>query len=513
MSNIYGQYDNRNFVEINICDIDEDINSTLIHENIHLLLTQITRWGNLGYCLRKINVIDDSKQHLIKFIHNNTIKIQEATAVYFEIFYLLNNKGELEAKKKIDNLRRYNTEYYNYLKPLIPLVGEFLKNPLNAVEKANQVTTVIYHIAVNSLNTNICDVPTKHFENSKNVKKFVSNSELSAEILPFQRFKQLIRKCLDKIESLDKFDSGKILNEIIDFNEQIRFLSDSDYRTKEAYKLKDFILRLYKNSDDINEIQSYLNTVKLKEVNLQDSICYAIPNSFREYKSNLITSNTEMSAALMDSQKAGVIFVFGDIVDSFEMIKPYIKIINSDMDIIRKKYKGYYLTTIFDYSLKKQSFNLMSRDGLLYTLSKNSHPIVVSYKAFDYNKMEIAGLIPLNNEVFVYCDRSYPNTVEFINSISDKVIYSIIISYEEMRVLLLKIGVNLYFFLPILSVVEYKIRKDIKEDKLNIKILDWIIVSKNKDQIHIDEYGEKVVEFPEIKMNKIDRIINNLFQI
>lgn len=513
MPNIYGQYDNRNFVEVNIFDVDEDINSTLIHENIHLLLTQVTRWGNLGYCLRKINVIDDSKRHFVKFIHSNTIKVQEAIAVYFEIFYLLNNKGELEVKKKIDNLRQYNTEYYNYLKPLTPLIDEFLRNPENIVEKANQITTVIYHIAVNSLNTNICDISTDHFQNSKSVQKFVSNPQLSAEVLPFQRFKQLIKECFEKIKSSSQFDAGEILNEIIDFNEQIKFLNDSNYRSKDNDKVKDFILRLYKNSDNISEIQFYLNTIKLKEVDLEDVVYYAIPNSFKKYKSNLIASSTEMTRALVDAQKFGVIFILGDIVDSFEMIRPYVKISNRDMEKISKNYPDCYCVTIFDYFQKKQSFTIARSDGLLYILSENSHPIVVSYKTFDYNKMEITGLLPLNNDVFIYCDRSYPNAVEIINSISNKVIYSFFITYEEMRVLLLKIDINLYFFLPILSVVEYKIRKDIEEGKLKLKILDSILTSNNEEQIHIDEHGERVVEFPIVKMNKIDRIINNIFQL
>lgn len=513
MSILYGQYDNRNFVEVNFFGVDEDINSSLVHEHIHLRLTQATNWGNLGYCLRKINVIDESKYHFIKFIHTNTIKVQEATAVYFEIFYLLNSKGELEAKKKINNLRQYNTKYYNYLKPLIPLIDEFLRNNINTVEKANQVTTMIYHIAINSLNTNICDLPTEHFQNIKNMERFISNSELSAKVLPFPRFKQLIKQCFEKIKSSDQFDAGEILNEIIDFNEQIKFLNDSDFRAKDADKVKDFILRLYKNSDNINEIETYLNTVKLKEVDLEDAIYYAIPNSFKQYKSNSITSANEMRATLMEAQKFGIIFILGELVSSLEMIRPYCKITNLNIENISKKYRGHYPITIMDYSRKKQSFNLMDRGSLLYTLSNNSHPIVVSYKAFDYNKMEICGLLPVDNEVFIYCDRSYPNTIEIINSFSNKVLYSVIVSYEEMQVLLLKIDINLYFFLPILSVVEGKIHKDIEEGKLNIKLLNSILISGNEERFHIDEHGEKIVEFPMEKMNKIDRIINNIFQL
>lgn len=513
MPTLYGQYDNRNFVEVNFFDVDEDINSTLVHEHIHLRLTQATRWGNLGYCLRKINVIDESKEHFSKFIYNNTVKVQEATAVYFEIFYLLKSKGELEAKNKINNLRQYNPKYYKYLKPLIPLIDTFLKSDINIEEKANEVTTMIYHIAINSLNTNICDFSTDHFQDKKNTEKFISNSELSAKLLPFPRFKQLIKQCFEKIESFNEFDSSEILNEIIDFNDQVMFLNDNDFRAKDIDKIKDFILRLFKGSDNINEIQGYLNTVKLKEVDLEESICYAIPNSFKEYKFDNINSDVELRKALMDAQESGIIFIMGEMVDSLEMIKTYCKMYKSDMNILSKKYQGHYLTTIVNNFQKKQSFVLMSRGGLLYTLSKNSHPIVVSYKTFDYNKMEIDGLLPVNNEIFIYCDRSYPNTVEIINNIANKVVYSTIINYEEIKVLLLKISDNLYFFLPILSVVEYKIHKDIEEGKLNIKILDSILVSSNKEQIHIDDDGIEIVEFPAIKLNKIDKIINNIFQL
>ncbi len=513
MSKTYGQYDSRNFVEINIFDIDEDINCTLAHENIHLLLTQVTKWGNLGYCLRKINVIDDSKNHFVKFIHKNTIKVHEATAVYFEIFYLLKEKGELGLKKKIDDLRRYNREYYNYLKPLIPFINEILRNPTDIQEKANQVTTVIYHIAVNSLNTNIIDVPIEYFQSSKNVQKFISTSELSAGILPFQRFKQLIKQCLERIKSLNQFDGGEILNEIIDLHDQVKYLYDSDYRLREINKVKDFILRLFKNSDNIKDIETYLNTVNLKEVDLEEAIYYAVPNSFKEYESSSITSNNEISAVLMNTQKYGIIFIFGDTADALEMIRPYYRISNRDMEKMRKNYHGCYSVTIFDYYRKKQSVTTMSRGKLLHALSKNNHPVVVSYKAFNYSEMKITGLPPLDNEVFIYCDRAYPNAVEIINNISDNVIYTIIISYEEMKILLLKISDKLHFFLPILSVVEYKIRKDIEERKLNLEILNSIIVSSNKERINIDEYGEKTVEFPAVKMNEIDKVMNNIFQL
>ncbi|WP_346961384.1 hypothetical protein [Clostridium sp.] len=510
---VYGQYDNRNFVEVNFFDIDEDINSTLVHEHIHLRLTQSTRWGNLGYCLRKIDVIDESKKHFSKFIHKNTIKVQEATAVYFEILYLLKSKGELEAKNKINKLKQYNIEYYNYLKPLIPLIETFLKSDINIEQKANEVTTMIYHIAINSLNTNICDVSTDHFQDKKNITKFISNAELSAKLLPFPRFKQLIKQCFEKIESSNGFDAGEIINELIDFNEQIMFLNDNDFREKDIDKIKDFILKLFRNSENINEIKSYLNTVKVKEVDIEEAICYAIPNSFKKYKSNHITSVNETNTALMNAQKSGIILILGEIVDSFEMIRPYYKIANKDMEIISKKYGGYYLITIIEYFQKKQSFTLMTRGRLIYILSKNNHPIVVSYKTFDYDKMKISGLLPLTNDIFIYCDRSYPNAIEIINSISSKTMYSIIINYEGMAVLLLKIDTNLYFFLPVLSVVEYKIRRDVEDGKLNIKILDSILVSSIEDKIYISEDGEKVVEFPEFKMNKMDRIINNMFNL
>lgn len=513
MSILYGQYDNRNFVEINFFGVDEDINSTLVHEHIHLRLTQSTKWGNLGYCLRKIDIIDESKNYFSKFIYNNTIKVQEATAVYFEIFYLLKSKGELEAKNKINNLKQYNKKYYNYLKPLIPLIDEFLKSGMNIEEKANEVTTMIYHIAINSLNTNICDVSTDHFQDKKSIEKFISNVELSAKVLPFPRFKQLIKQCLEKIESSNGFDAGEILNELIDFNEQIIFLNDSDFRSKDNDKIKEFILKLFKNSENINEIQNYLNTVKLKELDLEDAVFYAIPNSFKQYEPNIITSRDEMNKALMNAQQSGILFILGEFVDSFQMIRPYSKFTNKDMEIISKNYRGVYMITIMDYFRKKQLFAVASRDGLLYILSKNNHPIVVSYKTFDYDKMEVSGLIPLTNDIFIYCDRSYPNTIEIINSISNKVVYSIIINYEGMSVLLLKIDTNLYFFLPILSVVEYKILRDIEEGKLNIKILNSILVYDIEDQIHISDDGEKVVGFPVEKMNKIDRIINNIFQL
>ena len=87
--NILGEYNFSNSTSINFIDNDEEeINSTILHETIHMLLTRQTAWGIACYLIRKVSIYDSNYSHILGELCTHSRKVQEATAVFSECIYI-----------------------------------------------------------------------------------------------------------------------------------------------------------------------------------------------------------------------------------------------------------------------------------------------------------------------------------------------------------------------------------------------------------------------------------------
>jgi hypothetical protein len=119
--------------------------------------------------------------------------------------------------------------------------------------------------------------------------------------------------------------------------------------------------------------------------------------------------------------------------------------------------------------------------------------VVINYKYYDYTKNTIIGFDDVvDNNLFIYCDRSYIGFRSFIkdNSISDKEAF--MVEYPNFKVLCIYLTKKNILFIPIVSLAVDILLQDIKNNEVNITFNEM-----NK----LDEANVGILNF----------IINNLF--
>ena len=105
--------------------------------------------------------------------------------------------------------------------------------------------------------------------------------------------------------------------------------------------------------------------------------------------------------------------------------------------------------------------------------------------------------------IYIYCDRTYSNILQFINLWNDRVVFYRYMVYESMIVLLIKINENSLFLLPMTPMVADEAEKDIRDNHKNMH---------PNTEVENEKYDPYIVK-DEKTRNEIDTIINCLFFI
>ena len=106
---ILGEYNFTNNTIINILKRDEDeINYTILHETIHLMLTTQTRWGMACYLIRRIGVYDKSYSKILDYLCIHSRWVQESAAMFAECTLKFKNDGYDELVRYIEYIKVNN---------------------------------------------------------------------------------------------------------------------------------------------------------------------------------------------------------------------------------------------------------------------------------------------------------------------------------------------------------------------------------------------------------------------
>ena len=105
--------------------------------------------------------------------------------------------------------------------------------------------------------------------------------------------------------------------------------------------------------------------------------------------------------------------------------------------------------------------------------------------------------------IYIYCDRTYSNILQFINLWNDRVVFYRYMVYESMIVLLIKINENTLFLLPMTPMVADEADKDIRDNHKNMRPIT---------EVEDEEYDPYIIKDEKVR-NEIDTIINCLFFI
>ncbi|WP_113886439.1 hypothetical protein [Clostridium butyricum] len=494
---ILGEYDFNNVTAINFIDNGEDeINETILHETIHLLLTKQTIWGMACYLIRKVVIYDNNYKHMLEEFCTHSRKVQEAAAVFNECIYKVRNKGYGDYYNYLQYLKNNNKEYYRYVYPLI----KFLKylEPQSLVQvNVDELNFLIMVLAKISLNANITEIDIEVFKQKKKFKKFISNIENVEKYLPNKRFNKLLKKYYNIINKSGELNLETLGDEL---NQDI---GESYVISNEMLdNIKEYLKQIYKNSHRIAEISIYFDTVKLIKIDIEDLPNYSLPHSFSTFSSE-ISNYQEISNSC--KEKLGILFYYGNICDMKVFDNKLLYIPEEYMEVIKNTLgEKSLVVSYFDYIEKKIFFLNADELEVRQLIGVSESPIVVSYMAYDIQRDDIKGIDTENKEIYVYCDRTYPNSKDLINSIAREKCKVRIIEYTNMYLLVIKVSDKTKFILPFMGPAYPSVRRDIDNGVLNIELAD------NPDGVtEIDDYILKTYDSVQV----YDLIISCLFQL
>ena len=257
--------------------------------------------------------------------------------------------------------------------------------------------------------------------------------------------------------------------------------------------MKEIIKKIYSDSSSISEILSYLDSVESKTINIEESMNYALPNSFTKYK-------YKMSEKYIENDRLGILFYFGDYLDIKNIMSNRYLLFKKDKqleNILKNK------ITLFQFDVQNKEIiaGFYDKFSVNHVISATKKPIVVQYKAFDFKTHKIFNSSVSFKRIYIYCDRTYPKAIEIINSIDNEKLSGQIIKYENLLVLVVKVSDSIMFFLPFLHIVLKKLWEDIENNKLRINI-EKVIYSTGLDKTNED-----------FLVNDMNLIIRSIFQL
>lgn len=259
---------------------------------------------------------------------------------------------------------------------------------------------------------------------------------------------------------------------------------------------------IFEGSPYIELYKNRLKKVNVKEKDLTAVFLQQIPTAFNEdyVQSNMKKIGYELLKQKCKTIDYSTLFLLGS-------FKTGVSDLLSKMGAVDiPEVKGNEEMLIF-YSLRdKEIFScLLEKKELQEILEQDNNRSVVltSYKNYDYVNHSLPDYFAFKGNLYIYCDRTYSNTITYINRWADREVYYRYMVYKSMVVLLVKICDDTLFMLPMTPIVAEEAVKDIR--------------TNHKNMHQITEVGDEELDTHIIKNDKIrdeiDTIINCLFFI
>jgi len=486
---ILGEYDFSGHYSINMDVNNGPVLETYLHEIMHMIYTH-TSYGLLLRYHNKISIIDNSYLFINNFLLDHCVYTKEAACVFCELVFLIKCTSFSSTEKKILNMKKFNKDYYNYVKILLPFLYYTDENPNNKYTlkiPIDEMLSAINHMVLQALNVRVDELDVNYFRLKRELKKLISKEDTAKKYFPNSRFKILIKCLLNQIdEQKDQQYSDEKMKYIVNtakFNayRTITFFDDSymdDINTVNGVieKIKQFLLKIYSDSKYLSSIKDCFDKIKVQEMDHYDMLGLSLPiNNNPIYPCKRADGSSDLLAHMND--KAGVLFMLGNLQIYAGTSLQNLFIPPSLYDAINSNLCG---VSFLSFSDKINYLAVIDFDDLFDLCVKATQPIVVNYKACD-NLMSIFD--SLNKEVYIYCDRAYTNAREYINSNTNDQMCMELIGYSEDKygliLLVVEIKENRFFLLPITGAGCLSLYNDIVSDNTNLNIDNKLNIDKN----------------------------------
>lgn len=504
---IYGEYAYDNFTRLNPLAGDTDLRSTAIHEYTHSMLSRQSVWGELLYCLKKLDFFMEADppeedkiiyETLCGFLNERTDKTQECTAVFIEMVDNLLNHGRKEVCSAVHRLETENVRYYHYLKPALGILGK-----ISNLQDRNEILGLagrVFMLARNCMNTPIYKMPAESFRRRKTIQKLVSRPEFSGAYIPDIIFVRTLKEC-DKLLK-DKTAYAEIAD-VLDLyltNEAEKPLTPEE----ELEEIKKFICTCLKDSCCLEQYRRLLNKVQIQEKASDKLFLQQLPVVFNEKDTlkNAVRVREEVIEKLANTNYT-VLFLLGSGKECAEEISNRLGLAWTEALYEPAVLCG---NAVLGYDLEKRKIYCSSVGADQFrniVMSRNEMSLlVINYKLYDFTRFRMReGTYEC--EKFIYCDRTYENTRELIGEMNERgtPIYCRLIQYSEMKVLLCRLNKTDYFFLPMTPIVWNEAYADMNEN-----YQAFVFLNEDSEDLFDDQ-----VIVSQLFMDKMDTVINCMF--
>ena len=489
---ILGQYDFDNFTLLNALMDEKDQVNTAVHEYTHFMLANQSVYGTIQYCLNKLVIPpncksdSDKRNTAMNFLMSNTLKVQEGTAVFIEAtLFLLKSNSDYE--KFISDLRN-NKQYYNYVSPLC-FILEYMKK-IDYNEKL-YIAQAVIQVALKSMNSHLYDYDGKLFATNKSIQKLVSNKDFSENYLPNRKFERMLKDCRNETSYKDFHD--KLLN----LAESEDKYDICEIRTR-LEKIKKFIIKIFDGSPNLEMYKRRLNQINVDEKEQSSIFLQQLPTMFNEEYVKKISYN--LLKQKCNTVNYSTLFLLGGLKNNLNDL--YNKMGAIDNQQLQESGE-----ILFFYDLQqKEIFGcILKSDELkeIFEQKGNKYVLLTSYKNYDYKNNCIPNYSTVKGNTYIYCDRTYSNSIPYLEQWKDRIVYYRFMAYKSMIVLLVKINDSSIFMLPMTPMVADEAEKDIRAKHTNMRPITEV-----KDE----EYDPHVIKDERIH-DEIDTIVNCLFFI
>lgn len=502
MPDILGEYTYSNFTLLNPAVSLEEFISVSYHEYTHMILTLRSCVGQMLYCLEKIKIPPNAAEDKLRykaitgFLNAHTQKVQESLAVFTQCVMKLVNEGSPGLRDLVKNLEDSNKRYFKYIKPLLPI--------LSIMEQEEDKDIIfptagcIFSLGMEAMNAKLYELNPENFCSPKQIKKFISNPDLSSQYLPDSYFLKHIKECCRN--SKNCIDIQKFIIDLIhdepNLEEHQRRLDD----------IKSFILRFFHASKYKQLYESMLSRVSaVKESNLEDLYLHQLP-SFNFDEDELYSKSREADAeeiySLIESEYS-IILMLGTIDYALQFLSEKFGMNLQPADEL-KDFAGQEI--LFYYNLKTKDIArfLIDRENMLQILQSRRRKslIVISYKIYDFENDAIKNYPDIEGDIFIYCDRTYNNAKIFLDAWRGRKVFYRYMEYLNMIVLVVKIREHVFFLLPMTSITASEADLDIISNR------KYMHMANNNTESAI--YDEHIFR-DNTMLDYIDTIINCLF--
>lgn len=385
-------------------ELGED--STILHEMVHMRLTQSTSYGFLVHLLMRLGKFDSKLTKTAYHLQSNMLKLQEGLAVFYEMILFYEKNGKESCVSYLDNMKYTNIRYYNFVKPLEFLIHDH--DNLTLDEKLEMAQALcLYALSSDLKRMSPFLLKPRLLENE--FKKTASNYAL--EVIPDVRFERLIETLKELIEQ-NRSVTGQLA------------LEESGVKTFN-YTVEDVIELLTGVIQDHEQKQNMiaqLNSNNLRAIDPDELYLLVHPTSLKSYHpAPAIIGDMERIL-----QKGNGTVYLGKLLTVPSLPQQYTVIF---MDFATK--------TNYLFSSDKKSFmQLLSKTRLPLTLTPSVYEKLTHQDAHD------PFLSIVKRPVYIYVDAPYISSKERINSYLTDHAACIIIPFEEKELSLLVIKPN-----------------------------------------------------------------------